>query len=138
YDGTTDQAKISSTSGLIVVHGIKGGGGTTSGDINNRAGANAIATGDRWILYLSSPANNLDSENVPRFGALDSSNLPIWGQTIDTLVPGVVPAGNRYVFANTPILTLSTTLSDSKTYGDVYTFSAPVQDTNYTLGSFVN
>ncbi|MBI1205279.1 MAG: hypothetical protein GC182_22475, partial [Rhodopseudomonas sp.] len=81
-------------------------------NFSNSAGASAISTPNgRWIVYSNSPTYDL-------FGNLDSGNYAIFGATSATLGYDSVSAGNRYVFAQSPVLTV-TSISDSKTYGDV-------------------
>ncbi len=80
----------------------------TPGAFLNAAGANAVvANGGRWLIYAAAPAGNA-------FGGLDSGNTAVWGTA-----PGaaVTAAGNRYVFAATPTLTVTTT-DLAKTYGE--------------------
>lgn len=122
--------KVQSNSGTIVVDAAKGGG--TGTDFNNLTGNTALAsTTGRWIIYLTHPDNST-------FNNLASGNLPIWGQTQSTLAPGSVGAGNRYVFANQPTLTVSTSFSDSKTYGTAYAFPTPARGTNYSISGIIS
>jgi filamentous hemagglutinin family protein len=91
----------------------------------NGAGAGALNPGGgRWLVYLASPAN-ADAVNGPASG-----NQAVWGVTY----PGAVAVpGDRYVFANTPTITLTTTDAPNKTYGDVADVS-----TSFTASGFVN
>jgi filamentous hemagglutinin family protein len=95
------------------------------GNLVNNAGAGALnAGGGRWLVYLAGPAN-VDAANGPASG-----NQAVWG----TAYPAAVAAaGNRYVFANAPVITLTTTNAPNKTYGDVADVS-----TNFTATGFVN
>jgi hypothetical protein len=95
------------------------------GNLVNNAGAGALnAGGGRSLIYLAAPAN-ADAVNGPASG-----NQAVWG----TAYPTVVGApGNRYVFANAPTITLTTTNAPNKTYGDLADVS-----TNYTASGFVN
>ncbi|RVU11965.1 GLUG motif-containing protein, partial [Methylobacterium oryzihabitans] len=80
----------------------------TPGAFLNTPVANAVvSTGGRWLIYAAAPAGNA-------FGGLDSGNTAVWGTA-----PGaaVTAAGNRYVFAATPTLTVTTT-DLAKTYGE--------------------
>ncbi len=122
--------KIASSSGEIVIDAAKGGG--TGKDFNNLTGNTAVqSTSGRWIIYLDHPDNNT-------FNNLASGNLPTWGKTATTLPPASVGAGNRYVFAHQPTLTVSSSFSDTKVYGDTYSFAAPVRGTHYNVTGLVN
>ncbi|MBL8646305.1 MAG: hypothetical protein JNL46_03555, partial [Sphingosinicella sp.] len=122
--------KVQSGSGTIVVDAAKGGG--TGKDLNNLTGSTAVqSTTGRWIIYLTHPDNST-------LNNLASGNLPIWGKTQLTLAPGSVGSGNRYVFANQPTLTVSTSFSDSKTYGTEYTFPTPTRGINYSVSGIVS
>ncbi len=94
-DGVSGQAPVLAATGAFV----------------NNAGASGVtATSGRWLIYSSAPGNDT-------FGALNSSNTAIFGQTYSSLAPGsVTQNGNRYVFANQPILSVTPT-SDTKVYG---------------------
>ncbi|MEW6645207.1 MAG: MBG domain-containing protein [Pseudomonadota bacterium] len=85
-----------------------------AGHFVNHRGSDAVTAtnaGGRWLVYASSPSGNT-------FGGLDSGNTAIFGQTFGTLPPGGVGwSGNRYIFASTPTLTVTST-NASKTYGD--------------------
>ncbi|WP_148276504.1 YDG domain-containing protein [Sphingobium sp. SYK-6] len=121
--------KIASGGGEIVVDAAKGGG--TGKDFNNLTGSLAVETASgRWIFYLGDPADS-------SFSGLASGSLPVWGANRLTLAPASVPAGNRYVFAHQPTLSVATAFSDTKTYGDVYTFPTAVLDTHFTLSGLV-
>ena len=84
---------------------------SATGNFVNNAGSSAVSSsGGRWLVYSASPASDT-------FGSLDSANTAIWDATYATLAPGSVTAsGNRYIFANQPTLTITTT-DASKTYG---------------------
>ena len=84
---------------------------TAAGAFINNAGSAAVtATSGRWLIYSNTPAGNT-------FGGLDSGNTAIWNATYATLPPGSVSAaGDRYLFANQPTLTFTST-NATKTYG---------------------
>ncbi len=83
-------------------------------DFINDKGAAAIGlTGTgRWLVYSSAPGGD-------SFGGLDSANTAVW----DNSGAAVTQAGNRYVFAEQPTVTVSAG-PVSKTYGDTYTFTS--------------
>jgi hypothetical protein len=79
----------------------------TSGDFTNGVGASAVqAANGRWLIYSANPAGDT-------FAGLDSGNTAIWGTAAGATVSA---SGNRYVFALTPTLTVTST-NDSKVYG---------------------
>jgi filamentous hemagglutinin family protein len=120
---------IQSGTGEIV---IEAEAGTDGLDFDNLAGSAALDAGSgRWILYLGNPDDSV-------FGGLASGSLPIWGQTIGTLPPASVGAGNRYVFAFAPTLTASTDFEDEKVYGDTYSWPTLVLGTHYALDGLVD
>ncbi len=84
---------------------------SATADFVNNQGADAVdaSGGGRWIVYSSAPGSDT-------FGNLDSGQRAIWNSTYDTLGPGAVASGNRYVFAFQPILTFTAT-SFHKTFG---------------------
>jgi filamentous hemagglutinin family protein len=95
---------------------ITSGTTITGGDVSlaatgafiNNAGANAVqATTGRWLVYSASPG-------IDNFGGLNSNNDAVWNTAARAAVSAT---GNRYVFASTAKLTLTTT-NDTKTYGD--------------------
>jgi filamentous hemagglutinin family protein len=70
-------------------------------------GANGIATpSGRWLVYSTAPAANL-------FGGLASGRQALWNRTYPAAVP---EAGNRYVFATQPVVTVTST-DVTKAYG---------------------
>ncbi|UHC20203.1 filamentous hemagglutinin N-terminal domain-containing protein (plasmid) [Methylobacterium currus] len=74
----------------------------------NEAGRNAVtATSGRWLIYSAAPAGNT-------FGGLDSGATAVWNTAAGD---AVAPEGNRYVFALSPTLTI-TSASHTKTYGN--------------------
>ncbi len=82
-----------------------------AGNFINSAGASALNNtgGGRWLVYSSSTA--LDS-----FGGLASGNLALWGVNAATYAPAnVIETGNRYLFSQVPVLSVSASLS--KVYG---------------------
>ncbi|MDP1522575.1 MAG: filamentous hemagglutinin N-terminal domain-containing protein [Methylotenera sp.] len=104
---------------------------TSAGDITlagtnfiNNAGASALTAGGRWLVYANSHTGNT-------FGSLSSGNQAIWGTTYPAAVS---QTGNRYVFANSPSLTV-TSNNQSKTYGQN---GAPVVANSFTATGFVN
>ncbi|OYX78245.1 MAG: hypothetical protein B7Y77_02285, partial [Bradyrhizobium sp. 35-63-5] len=108
---------VSSASGNAVILDL------TTNFINN-AGANAISTPNgRWIIYSDAPSTDV-------FGNLDSGNHAIFAFASDGLPYSYVPGGNRYVFNEQPILTVTST-DATKTYGDVADVSS-----NYTVTGF--
>ncbi|MEI9991651.1 MAG: MBG domain-containing protein [Rhizomicrobium sp.] len=110
--------KLTSTGNLTLNGGVTGGSGSdvvlgAAGNFVNNAGSGAVVTsgGGRWLVYSSAPGTD-------SFGDLDSGNTAVWNSTIATLAPGsVTQAGNRYIFADQPTLTITTT-DTSKTYGN--------------------
>lgn len=88
----------------------------------NDAGSGALsAANGRWLVHAASPATSL-------FGGLDSGTTAVWG--VDS--PGTVgQSGNRYVFTQAPVLTL-TAMDRAKTYGQSVTLGA-VAGTDYAL-----
>jgi len=99
----------------------------------NNAGGNALATsgGGRWLVYSS-------AVGADTFGGLASGNLAVWNKTYASYLPGsVAETGNRYLFANQPVLTV-TAANATKTYGQVLSLGAPVAGVNYTISGLVN
>ncbi|HWK96870.1 MAG TPA: MBG domain-containing protein [Pseudolabrys sp.] len=90
--------------------------------INNRGSdAITVAGTGRWLVYSAGPDNNV-------FGGLNSNNTAIWNTTYPT---AVAATGNRYVFAAAPVLTVTTTGTLTKTYGD--DASSAVANSSYTV-----
>ncbi len=91
---------ITSTGGDITLAGV---------NFINNAGASALTTsglGKRWLVYANTHTGNT-------FGGLDSTNQAVW----NTAFPSAVAAtGKRYVFANSPTVTVTST-NQTKTYG---------------------
>ncbi|HTV30857.1 MAG TPA: MBG domain-containing protein, partial [Xanthobacteraceae bacterium] len=86
---------------------------SAGGDFLNDAGSNAVATAGtgRWLIYSDAPGTDV-------FDALDSNNMAVWGMTYVTLPPSsVLQAGDIYIFAFQPTLTITTT-NVAKTYGN--------------------
>ncbi|MCZ8099378.1 MAG: MBG domain-containing protein, partial [Burkholderiales bacterium] len=85
----------------------------------NNAGATALRTtalGSHWLVYSNNP-------NTSTFGNLNSNNTAVWNATYATLPPlAVTQAGNRYLFAFQPTLTVDAT-PRNKTYGDTVTLA---------------
>ncbi|MDO8387366.1 MAG: filamentous hemagglutinin N-terminal domain-containing protein [Polaromonas sp.] len=68
-----------------------------TGNFVNNGGAAAVTTTDagatdRWIIYSTAPGSNTD-------GGLASGNTPVWRETLASLPPASVAAGNRFVFS---------------------------------------
>lgn len=86
---------------------------TSDGTFTNTAGANALVTSGRWLVYSTTPYANT-------FGGLASGNTGLFGKTFPSYGPGNVAAdgyqGNRYIFASTENITITTT-SAGNTYG---------------------
>ncbi|WP_206245257.1 MBG domain-containing protein [Novosphingobium terrae] len=88
----------------------------------NQAGAGAVTTPNgRWLIYAASPSTS-------SFGGLDSGNTAIWGVSA---MGSMAQTGNRYLFAEAPVLTL-TAADRTKTYGDTVSFGTVV-GTDYTV-----
>jgi autotransporter-associated beta strand protein len=114
----------------------------TENNFINNAGANVISVSGsgRWIVYAADKSDN-------SYGALNSENQAIWGQTYSSLAPASVDAGNRYVFAETASndTTVEITTTDkTKTYGetidlsDAYSYTVTVgvaSEANVYIGS---
>ncbi len=79
--------------------------GTGAAFLNS--GANGISTpSGRWLVYSNDPA-------ADSFGGLASGQQALWNRSYPTAVP---EAGNRYVFAIQPTVTVTST-DVTKTYG---------------------
>ena len=121
----------------VAHEGLAGGGLRLGGFAlvvgEDEVGATAVQAGSgRWLIYSDGPAGNT-------FGNLVSGEYALWGHSITTHPPAsIIETGHRYLFAETPSLTVTATLTDSKIYGDTYTFPAPVEGTNYTVSGFVD
>ncbi|MGJ4951470.1 beta strand repeat-containing protein, partial [Bradyrhizobium sp. HKCCYLS20291] len=133
---TTSAAVTLTTSGdLTIASGASITGASpvlsAAGAFINEQGSGAVtASSGRWLIYSSAPAQDT-------FGGLNSANDAIFGQTIQSLSPGSVgQSGNRYVFANHPVLTVTSLDFADKTYGDVVTLANPVLGTNYSISGF--
>ncbi|WP_175426438.1 MBG domain-containing protein [Azospirillum brasilense] len=85
----------------------------TGAFVNNRGSDAVTATSDRWLIYSANSVGNT-------FGGLDSGNTAVWNTSAGATVGA---AGNRYVFAEQPLVTV-TTVNAGKTYGDDGTTSA--------------
>jgi filamentous hemagglutinin family protein len=85
---------------------------SAGGAFINDAGPGAVTAsgGGRWLIYSADPSSDT-------FGNLNSNNTAIWDGTFASLPPpNVTQAGDVYLFAFQPTLTVTTT-SLSKTYG---------------------
>ena len=88
-------------------------------------GANTIATpSGRWLVYSSAPAANA-------FGGLASGQQALWNRTHPAAVP---EAGNRYVFAIQPTVTVTST-DVTKSYGTDVTATVAAA---FTTAGFVD
>lgn len=101
----------SQSSGQVVV--------AAGGNFVNNAGSSALSAPGRWIVYSS-------NASMATFGTassvLASGNAALFGSTYSSLAPASVATGNRYVFGNSPSVTVQTT-SGTKTYGSVIDLS---------------
>ena len=114
--GSTGTTTLNATGNLTINSGktVTGTGGvvlSATGNFVNNAGSSAVSSsGGRWLIYSANPTNDT-------FGNLDSANTAVWNGTYATLSPDLVTAtGNRYVFANQPTLTFTST-DLTKIYG---------------------
>jgi hypothetical protein len=99
-----------------------------SGSFVNNAGAAALNPGPgRWVVYSAGPAGDT-------FGGLASGNQAIWNATFAGSPPATIPAGNRYVFGQQPMVTFTST-DAAKTYGDDATAAIAG---NFTTAGFVD
>ena len=109
---------ITSTGGDITLAGV---------NFINNAGASALTTsglGKRWLVYVNTHTGNT-------FNLLNSGNQAIWNTAYPSTVSQI---GNRYVFANSPTLTVTST-DQVKTYGQD---GAPIVSNAYTVTGLVN
>jgi len=113
---STGATTLKATGNLTIGPSAQVSGGSTvtlsaTGNFVNNRGSNAVSTSEgRWLIYSANPTGDT-------FGNLDSANTAVWNGTYATLNPELVTAtGNRYIFANQPTLTFTTT-NLSKTYG---------------------
>jgi len=93
-------------------------------DFINDSGSGAVSLtgGGRFLIYSKAPAGDT-------FGGLDSANTAVWNTTYPTPVSA---AGSRYVFAEQPTLTFTST-DLSKTYGSDGSAALP---SAYTVSGF--
>ncbi len=93
-------------------------------DFINDSGSDAVSLtgGGRFLIYSKAPAGDT-------FGGLDSANTAVWNTTYPTPVSA---AGSRYVFAEQPTLTFTST-DLSKTYGSDGSAALP---SAYTVSGF--
>ncbi|MBV9289063.1 MAG: hypothetical protein JO288_14825, partial [Hyphomicrobiales bacterium] len=102
--------EISNVGNLVLDSAINSGSVTATvalaatGNFINNVGPGAIV--DPWQIYSASPAGDF-------FNGLDSGNTAVWHTTFGQ---PVTAAGNRYIFAFQPTITV-TSISDAKTYG---------------------
>jgi filamentous hemagglutinin family protein len=113
---TTGTVSLISSGSLTIASGDTVSGQSpvlaAAGAFINDQGADAVTatSSTRWLIYSSSPS-------ADTFDALNSANTAIFDATYSSLAPGsVTQGGNRYLFANQPTLTVTST-SDTKTYG---------------------
>jgi hypothetical protein len=79
-----------------------------SGAFVNNKGVNALTLGmGRWLVYSANPSGDT-------FGGLNSDNAAVWNAAYGDTIS---QAGNRYVFAYQPTLTITST-GDTKAYGN--------------------
>jgi hypothetical protein len=131
--GVTTSAGVTLTtaSNLTIASGAPVSGASpvlaATGAFINDAGSGAVtATSGNWLIYSSSPSSDT-------FGSLNSGNTALWNATYTSLPPSsVTAAGNFYLFAFQPTLTLTST-SASKTYGTDDTSSVAG---NYTASGY--
>jgi hypothetical protein len=112
-DVTVDRLQASATQGLQLQGHIAATTVdlATAGLFDNQTGADAIrvSSNGRWHVYLDAP------DQGHRFGGLDSGNTAVW----NTQALGATSAaGNRYLFAWSPTLTLEG-MALSKSLGTV-------------------
>ncbi len=83
---------------------------SAKGNFHNNAGSDAIKVvdGSRWLVYSNNPADNT-------YGDLDSGNTAVWN-TVYNGENTIGEAGNRYVFAYQPVITVTST-DVEKTFG---------------------
>jgi hypothetical protein len=84
----------------------------------NTAGAAALnptTTGARWLVYASAPTNT--------YGGLVSGNAAVFNTTI-SVQPSSIPSGNRFVFSQQPIVTI-TANPITRTYDGTAAFAVP-------------
>jgi len=104
---------------------------STTGRFVNNEGADAVSsTHGYWLIYSANPTGDT-------FGNLDSANYATWNTTYRQYVANRVAgadlnSGNRYIFANQPTLTFTTT-NLSKVYG---TDDAAAVATAYTVTGY--
>ncbi len=89
---------------------------SAGGEFVNHGGADVLdpTGGGRWLVFAADPA-------LSEFGGLDSGNTAIWGRPFNPFgpsAPSVAAAGNRYLFAVKPTITVSS-INLEKTYGDM-------------------
>ncbi|MDR3002838.1 MAG: filamentous hemagglutinin N-terminal domain-containing protein [Acidovorax sp.] len=116
-DVTADRLQASATQGLQLQGHIAATTVdlATAGAFDNQTGADAIRVGGngRWHVYLDAP------DQGHQFGGLDSGNTAVW----NTQALGATSAaGNRYLFAWSPTLTLEG-MALSKNLGTVLDIS---------------
>uniref|UniRef100_UPI00226A0940 beta strand repeat-containing protein n=1 Tax=unclassified Sphingomonas TaxID=196159 RepID=UPI00226A0940 len=116
-DGFGADATVSSPGAITLASGARlTSAGTLAlragTNFTNQAGASAIATtgSGRWLIYSQAPSGD-------QFGGLASGNAALLGRAAGATV---TEAGNRYVFAVTPTITV-TPAGTHKTYGDTLT-----------------
>jgi filamentous hemagglutinin family protein len=89
--------------------------------VNQAGSGGVVASNGRWLIYAANPSTS-------SFGALDSANTAIWGVSA---MGSVAQTGNRYLFAQAPVLTV-TAADRAKTYGDTVNFGTAV-GTDYSV-----
>ena len=112
----TGNLTVQAAGNVTVAGAINAGGATDAitlagANFINTFGAGALTTTnpgatDRWLVYAGTHTGNT-------FGGLLSGNQAVWGTAYPT---AVAQTGNRYVFANSPTLSVTST-NLAKTYG---------------------
>lgn len=102
---------VSAAGNLIIdTDGTVGGASATllatEAFINNRGADAVTVNGGRWLVYSATSGGDT-------FGDLDSGNSAVWSTAAGATVSAT---GNRYVFAEQPILTVAT-INQDKIYG---------------------
>ena len=84
----------------------------------NNAGSIALSTPNgRWLVYSTSPTGD-------NFGGLSSNNTAVWDASFGSNAPATLAAGNRYVFAYQPSVTV-TANTETKVFDGTTTFVTP-------------
>jgi filamentous hemagglutinin family protein len=123
--------------GTLTANGTGDGIRIASKNFINNAGASALsAPNGRWVVWSTTPANNM-------FGGLQSGNGAIWSTAFNSSSPSIASTGNRFVFSGAqPVNANAVVRADdkSKTYGDTFnpanfTFTATTSDLGALYGN---